>query len=121
MPAKATTRRPASAVIAGSCRSSAVRTGRAGGNSLACAGRVLADQYGGLTTGGSGCDRFTQRAGRQDAAIAEPGAAIDHQDRTGFHQTRVLQSVVHQQDFRPGPDSGSRAGSPVGADQVGAA
>ena len=110
-------RRPCGRPMQRSTRSwtrSARSTGSVGGSWANGLGVIRTDQHGGLAAGGSGGNGLAQRPGRQHAAVAEPGAAVDHQERGGFRQRRILQPIVHQQDLGTGLDRGPRAGGAVG-------
>src|ERR1700735_1326884 len=57
--------------------------------------------------------RRTQRAGRNDTAIADAAAAINHHDGEIFDERRILHAVVHDGDARAGILRELRAGRAV--------
>ena len=83
------------------------------------AGLVRADQDRRLTAGGAGGDRFAQRPGRHDPAVAEAEGAVDRQQREGLLQGRVLQAVIHHQRLRSRRQGRARTGGTIGADPGG--
>ena len=57
--------------------------------------------------------RRTQRACRNDTAIADAAAAIDHHDGEVFDERGILQAVIHDDDARAGILRELRAGHAV--------
>ena len=58
--------------------------------------------------------RFAQRTGRQQPAIADAAAAVDHDDLAIARQTIVLQAVVRQNDLGAALDRAPRGRHAVG-------
>ena len=104
MPANASTGRPlsaASASASGSSRPWNTGSPRALRNRRdILSGRACSDHEQRIRAAELALKRRPQRPRREHHAVADAAAAIDHQDRTVFAQTRILETVVHHDRAR---------------------
>ena len=64
-------------------------------------------------------ERCPQRAGRNDAAVADAAAAVDQKDGKILYQRRILEAVVHDDDAGAGGSRHAGAGDAVAGDDGG--
>ena len=96
-----------------------VEHGEAGREGRAGSALIDADHDGGAAAGGGGGGGLAEGSGGHDAAIAEAGCAVDHEEAGVLDEAGVLQAVIHQQGGGPGGDGGAGGGGAVGADPGG--
>ncbi len=61
-------------------------------------------------------DRFAQRPGRYQAAVAEPVFGVDDEERQVLRDPRVLKPVIEHDDLGAGRRGGAAPGGPVTRD-----